>query len=186
MYYYIYKITNNINGKYYIGAHKSYIMEDSYMGSGKLIQSAVKKYGKDNFTKEVLFNFQSESEMYAKEAEIVNQQFCQLEETYNMAPGGTGGTMTFNQKPHCAKHSESAKEKIRQAALRRKPINDETRKKISENNFSKKDPDKQREHARLAGTKRQQSKLFQSEETKQKIRDSIIKWHKERKLAGLV
>lgn len=182
MYYYVYKIINNINGKYYIGAHRSSIMEDSYMGSGKLIQSAIRKYGKENFTKEILIVCSSEEEMYAKEAEIVNKVFCLSRETYNMAPGGFGGTMAFNRKPHTVKHSEETKEKIRQAALNKKPITEETRNKLSENNFSKRHPEKQSQHAKLAGAKSRKNNPVHSEETKQKIRESIKKWHENRKL----
>ena len=42
--YYIYRITNNINGKTYIGQHKYTDLNDSYMGSGTLLQKAFKKY----------------------------------------------------------------------------------------------------------------------------------------------
>ena len=43
--YYIYRITNKINGKTYIGQHKYKKLNDDYMGSGKLIRRAQKKYG---------------------------------------------------------------------------------------------------------------------------------------------
>lgn len=53
---YIYKTTNNINGKIYIG-QRSYngdILKDSYLGSGIALKHAVKKYGKLSFSKEIL------------------------------------------------------------------------------------------------------------------------------------
>lgn len=49
MYGYIYLIINKVNGKTYIGQHKSnkYWYEDRYMGSGKNLFCAYNKYGKE-------------------------------------------------------------------------------------------------------------------------------------------
>ncbi len=91
MYYTIYKITNNINGKIYIGKHQTKVLNDNYMGSGKLITEALNKYGSGSFTKEILHVFDTESEMNDKEREIVTEEFCSRKDTYNLCPGGHGG-----------------------------------------------------------------------------------------------
>lgn len=61
------------------------------MGSGKRIKKAIKKYGIENFTKEILFIFESEEEMNLKEKELVTEEFVKREDTYNLCPGGHGG-----------------------------------------------------------------------------------------------
>lgn len=91
MYYLIYKITNTINGKIYIGSHKTKNINDPYMGSGKYLKYAINKYGIENFTKEILFSYDNPDDMYAKEAEIVNEQFISDGNTYNIKKGGFGG-----------------------------------------------------------------------------------------------
>jgi hypothetical protein len=91
LYYTIYRTTNKINSKIYIGKHETDNPYDSYLGSGKAIKRAVKKYGADNFSKEVLFIFDNEHDMVVKEAELVTEEFCQLKSNYNLCPGGKGG-----------------------------------------------------------------------------------------------
>lgn len=61
------------------------------MGSGKYLKYAQEKYGMENFTKEILFVFDTPEAMYAKEAEIVNEDFLAEENTYNIKVGGFGG-----------------------------------------------------------------------------------------------
>lgn len=87
-YYTIYKITNSINGKYYIGKHITENLNDGYMGSGKYIKSAVAKHGKDNFVKEILILCENEEDMNNKERELIDHTDSL---SYNLTVGGIGG-----------------------------------------------------------------------------------------------
>lgn len=92
MYYYLYKTTNLVTGKFYIGVHKTEKeFDDKYYGSGLYIQRAIKKFGKENFKIEVIQYCDSEEEAYSLEKEIVNEEFIKREDTYNMKIGGKGG-----------------------------------------------------------------------------------------------
>lgn len=93
MFYTIYKITNKINNKVYIGKHKTNDLNDGYMGSGKLIRRAIEKHGVNNFSKEILFIFNNEEDMNRKEKELV----VVSEETYNLCEGGHGGFSYINR-----------------------------------------------------------------------------------------
>lgn len=90
-YHYLYKITNNLNGKIYIGVHATDNMDDGYMGSGRLIRHAIIKHGVENFTKEVLQTFESTEAMYAAESLVVNESFVLDDNTYNITVGGNFG-----------------------------------------------------------------------------------------------
>jgi len=91
--YYLYQITNLINGKIYIGVHQTENLEDGYMGSGSYLKRSIKKNGKDNFKKIILKFFDNEKEMYLSEAEIVTPEFIEKETNYNLKEGGSGGTL---------------------------------------------------------------------------------------------
>lgn len=96
-YYLIYKITNLLNQKIYIGKHETVNLNDGYMGSGNLIKKAIHKYGIENFKKDILYYCSSRSEMDQREAEIVTEDFCKRKDTYNINTGGSGGWYYVNQ-----------------------------------------------------------------------------------------
>jgi hypothetical protein len=68
--YIVYKTTNLVNGKFYIGVHKQDfflpIIFDGYLGSGLMLKRAIKKYGEENFIRETLHIFYTAKEAYKK------------------------------------------------------------------------------------------------------------------------
>lgn len=97
MIYYLYRITNLVNNKIYVGVHKTNNIDDGYMGSGKVILSAIQKYGMNNFKKDILETFENSEEMYAREKEVVTEEFLLREDVYNLRRGGTGGFDYLNK-----------------------------------------------------------------------------------------
>ena len=94
--YYIYKITNLVNGKIYIGKHSQKIQnKDTYFGSGVLLNKAINKYGKENFKKEIIENCTKEN-LSEKEIYWINKFDCFVPNGYNLAKGGNGGNSTNN------------------------------------------------------------------------------------------
>lgn len=92
MYGYIYKTTNLISGKIYIGKRVSKYFLPSYLGSGTKLRAAVKGYGKEKFTVELIEEFESETELDAAEIYYIKLFNCQNPEIgYNIGPGGEGG-----------------------------------------------------------------------------------------------
>lgn len=96
----VYKTTNLINGKIYVGQDSK--NDKNYLGSGYLIKSAIKKYGKHNFKKEILTVCSNQTELNNAECFWI-KQLNTVKEGYNIALGGTNGTM-LNRK-----HTENTK-----------------------------------------------------------------------------
>ena len=102
----IYKTTNLITGKFYIGKDK-YNNED-YIGSGKILKNAIYKYGRENFKKEIIEICNTYEDL--NEREIFWIDFTNAtEDGYNIATGGDGGD-TISNHPNrdeiCKNHSE--------------------------------------------------------------------------------
>lgn len=144
-YWCIYQITNNINGKRYIGQHR---YEDEtnpmngYSGSGILLKRAYIKYGKENFTTEILYK----RILNRKTADSMEKYaIAKHNPEYNISIGGTGGMLWRNKEDHPLikyqrehgnaflgrKHTKESLERM-SASKRGKKSSDETKKKLSE------------------------------------------------------
>lgn len=116
MVYYLYKIVNRVNNNFYIG-RRAYagvdVSNDNYFGSGLRLKAAIQKYGKENFTKEIIQIFDSEEELITAEKNIVNEALISRSDCYNLAIGGNGGYTYYSER--IFKHSEESKRKISEA-----------------------------------------------------------------------
>lgn len=85
---YFYKITNNLNGNFYYGIHSTNNIDDGYMGSGLKLKRAFKKYGIENFSKEILKFFDTREELTDYEADVVTEILVNDKNCYNTSLGG--------------------------------------------------------------------------------------------------
>jgi len=143
----IYKITNLMDGKCYIGKtvqeFKTYI-NDHFVNAlrgdqpKKYFYNAIRKYGKHNFKYEILGFCNSGEELNEAEIEVIwlfrsfgsNGKTYDKIYGYNLTLGGEG----------CSgiKHTEEAKKKMSDAQKNKPPITENTRKKMSESAKGKK------------------------------------------------
>lgn len=120
--YLIYSITNKVNGKKYIGKHETFKINDSYFGSGKLLDLAIKKYGKSAFLKEVIEQCLDTDHLNEREIHWIKELNSTSPNGYNINTGGKGGD-TFTNDPN----KEYRLEQIRKAQKANKPFTDERR-----------------------------------------------------------
>lgn len=113
MRYYIYKITNKINNKIYVGKHldKSNSI-DNYMGSGVVLKNAQKKYGIENFSKEILEECSKEDANQRERFWISKLNSSNHNVGYNITQGGDGGD-TFTGNPKAEIIRQAISERLR-------------------------------------------------------------------------
>lgn len=176
--YCIYRTTNLINGKTYVGQHKYKNLDDNYFGSGVLIKQAIKKYGKENFKKEIL-------EANIPNVDLANdfeQMYILFERAkgkaeYNIANGGKGlGSISEDTKKKIGDANKiSLLGKRQSKETIRKRVEKNTGKKRSEES-KKKTSDNLMGHSVTEETKIKMSETHKgkklSEETKRKLSEN--------------
>jgi hypothetical protein len=126
----IYKITNNINGKIYIG--KDTTNDQNYFGSGLLIKRAINKFGLINFTKEIIDESSDKKELCEKEKYWIKfYNSTDKSIGYNISNGGDGGDVISNNP-----NRKEILEKI-SSSMKKRVFTEEHKKNLSENHFSK-------------------------------------------------
>ena len=175
--YYIYRITNKINSKTYIGKHKYKDLNDNYKGSGKLLWRAYRKYGFENFEKEILYSsIQYKATADDMEKFAIAKERALGKAEYNIADGGDGGPLYKGKQ-----HSEEWK-KMMSETLKGRKLSEEWVKKISESNKGRKLSEETRKKM-SESHKGMKGKHF-SEESKKKISESLkghTPWNKGKK-----
>lgn len=168
---YVYKIVNKINGKQYIGVHSTDDLNDGYMGSGPGIKEAIKKYGIDNFTKEILVDYDSMEIAYRLEKMLVNEDYVKRRDTYNRRLGGEHPGSYKSHRKGLSYEAEYGKEK---AIELRKKVSDGHKGQIShrkgkswEEEYGKERADIMREKNKQIHTGRKRA-----EETKRKMSEA--------------
>lgn len=104
--YTVYRTTNTITGKFYIGVHKTVNPNDSYLGSGIALKDAVKTHGRAAFRKDVLFAFATSAEAYDKERELVTRELVESGSAYNLTEGGVPSIDWGNRRKATALRGE--------------------------------------------------------------------------------
>lgn len=165
--YTVYKITNKLNEKFYIGVHKTTDVNDSYMGSGVAIKNAIKKHGKENFIKEILLTTDNKNEAYALEKKLT----VDFDErtNYNMKLGGVGG---FTK--------ENSRKGYEAAAFSKEMLSENGKKSVKK--FTKEQLSVNGRKGGLAAAGK--SRLPRTPEQKLKTSEAIKEWWKKKKEFG--
>ncbi len=119
----VYRTRNLVNGRFYIGVHKTDNPDDNYLGSGKILEQAIAKYGRKNFSKDVLEVFLEPEPAFRLEERLVALEI-DLPGCYNIRKGGEGGfdyILKNGLYPKTRVFSETTRAKLRKARQGKHP-----------------------------------------------------------------
>lgn len=112
---FIYITTNLINGKKYIGQRKFTKGWKTYLGSGTLLKKAIKKYGRENFKRIIIYFGYTQDELNQLEIQYISlHNAVESDDYYNIADGGKSGNIYAGKSDDeimeiCKKISETNK-----------------------------------------------------------------------------
>lgn len=95
-YHYIYKTTNNVNGKYYYGMHSTDDLNDGYIGSGTRLWHSINYHGKENHSIEILEYLDDRESLRNREKELITEEMLKDPMCMNLVIGGSGGLPFVN------------------------------------------------------------------------------------------
>lgn len=181
MHHYLYRVTNLINDRFYIGVHSTHNLKDSYLGSGKRIKAEVKKYGELNFVREILSVHQNREEVLNAEKEILTAEILSDPKCLNLKHGGEGGWDFVNSRGLNSRKGKLVSDETRRKLSEARSdfeFSEEAKAKMSKNNWMKSEKGKSFIINTLTGKRK-------TEEHKRNISESLKRRH-QKKLAGLV
>ena len=123
----IYKTSNLINGKSYVGQDSKGDL--NYFGSGIYLKRAIQKYGRKNFQKEIIAWCDTKDKLNFLEKFFIDFFKTKSPNGYNIADGGDGGNLGLLVNKKISKALKGFK---RRPGLKRRPALSETKKKMSE------------------------------------------------------
>lgn len=174
---FVYLTTNLKNGKQYVGSHHTQNENDGYLGSGRIFLKAVKKYGKENFKREILKECDEIIEARKLEEYYINEFETLIPNGYNAAPkGGIGFKGAFQSAYTKEKMSKAAKNRTsEQCSMFGKTHSEETKKLMSEKAKKRSSNMKGKKHSEETKKKMKEKALGRAlnEETKKKIAETL-------------
>lgn len=160
---FVYITINNVNGKRYIGQKKYCGKHETYIGSGVALKNAIYKYGKENFTREIIEECETKEKLDSREKYWINYyNATNSDNFYNITSGGDGGFGGGKNSPWYGKH-----------------LSEETKEKLSKMKSGKNNPFYGKTHSDEVKRKLSEKALNQrhSQETKEKMSKSIKENH---------
>ena len=184
-----YRTENLLNEHYYYGVRTLRKENDPYLGSGIRLSAAIKKYGKEFFTRVDLVEFKSFEEALEWEKATITQEMIVDPKCYNLKAGGAGGSLPWTderRKYHIENRSyaksEETKRKQSNAAKERfvnepgtftgRKHTEETKEILSQQRKGKPGKNKGKK-LNLSPARLEELRKPKSKEVKDKIRQSL-------------